>query len=192
MRIKNTLVDMKRWAEHFWAWDLKPIFGKEPPSQWIVGKVNDYFILMQKFTPAVGYLPSCEIEARRPIFPGLSHLHWSKEIHAYVDMSYDAIVELKHAIINIKLEKPNEFVFKTLAEANLNAVLQGLTAEVLPFEDFGKVDYLDFLSYRGTSDIDFNSMYTILVHQFTNSILNELSKEIEKVFNEQCMAASSS
>ena len=185
--VKSWLIDAKRWAEHFWAWDLKPLFGKEQPSQWIVGKLNEHFILMQKFTPVFGYLPGCDVEKhlKRDIMR-LSHLHWSKAIHAYVNVSYDAMNELinesaEELKIN-KPNKPNEFVFKTLAEANFNAVLQGLTDEVLPFEDFGEVDYLDFLPFRGTSDIDLASMHSILVHQFTNAILNELDKEIEKEF----------
>lgn len=194
--IKTALIDAKRWAEHFWAWDLKPLFGKEQPSQWIVGKLNERFILMQKFTPVIGYLPSSKVEKnlRRDIMK-LSHLHWSKAIHAYVNVSYDAMNELiNDSAEELKIKKqnkPNEFVFKTLAEANFNAVLQGLTDEVLPFEDFGEVDYLDFLSFRGTPDIDFASMYTVSIHRFTNSILKELSKEIEKEFNAQCLAISS-
>lgn len=194
--LKFQLIDMKRLVEHFWAWDLKPLLGKEQPSQWIVGKLNEYFILMRKFTPVFGYLPSCSIEKdlKRDIMK-LSHLHWSKAIHAYVNVSYDAMNELinesaEELKIN-KSNKPNEFVFKTLAEANFNAVLQGLTDEVLPFEDFGEVSYLDFLAFRGTPNIDFASMYTVSVHRFTNSILKELSKEIEKKFNEQCLAISS-
>lgn len=27
--IKTVLIDAKRWVEHFWEWDLKPLFGKE-------------------------------------------------------------------------------------------------------------------------------------------------------------------
>lgn len=168
--IKTALIDAKRWAEHFWAWDLKPMFGKEQPSQWIVGKLNEHFILMKKFTLAIGGLPSSRDEKKlRHDVMRLSHLHWSKAIHAYVNVSYDAMNELinESAYKELKIkkqDKPNEFVFKTLAEANFNAVLQGLTDEVLPFEDFGEVDYLDIPSFRGTSDIDFASMYAISVH----------------------------
>lgn len=166
--IKEVLIDTKRLVEHFWAWDLKPIFGKEQPSQWVVGKINGFFILMQKFTPVISCLPSGRIEKnlRRDIIK-FSHLHWSKAIHTYVSVSYDAMNELindsAEALKIKKQNKPNEFVFKTLAEANFNAVLQGLTNEILPFEDFGEVDYLDFLSFRGTPDIDFSSMYATSV-----------------------------
>lgn len=167
--IKTAFIDAKRWAEHFWAWDLKPIFGKEQPSQWVVGKINGFFILMKKFTPVIGYLPSSRDakNLRRDIIK-FSHLHWSKAIHAYVNVSYDAMNELindsAEELKIIKQNKPNEFVFKTLAEANFNAVLQGLTNEVLPFEDFGEVDYLDFLSFRAIPDVDFASMYATPIH----------------------------
>lgn len=57
MSLKSRLVDIKRWAEHFWAWELKPVFGKDVPSQWIVGKIKGKYVLLEKFSTSVGYFP---------------------------------------------------------------------------------------------------------------------------------------
>ena len=181
MSLKTTLSDMKRWAEHFWAWDVKPFFGKEPPSAWIVGKISENYVLMHKFTPVVGYLPSSEIENKySPLARGMPYLKWAKSIHAYVEVVWDAVNEM---VSNKLHNSQNSFVFSSYEEANMNAVLQGLTDNILPFEDFGDYDDFDLLSFKCAKD--FASMYSVSVYQITNSILNDLSKKIEKVYNEQ-------
>lgn len=162
MSLTSLLVDAKRTIEHFWVWDLMPIFGKDIPSNWIVAKMYNKYVLLERFVPVVGYLPSSDeiddkhfrtyhsVSLKKQYYS--ARLRWSKAIHAYVYLSYDTQEEL---ISYIDLSdtplsmfsapsKPAEKnrVFSTYEEANLNAVLQGLTDDVLPYEDFSDSDII--------------------------------------------------
>lgn len=110
---------------------------------------------------------------------------WSKTIHAYVNMCYDALGEMR----DIFLEEPSSaaksksYVFSSYEEANIHAVLQGLADSILPFEDFEKC-----MQLRGfiNCDIDCASIYTVEVKRFTNELLKNLAgmkNELDKISN---------
>ena len=179
MSLKSFLVDAKRITEHFWVWDLMPIFGKDVPSNWIVAKMYNKYVLLKRFIPVVGYLPSsAEIDEKHfRTYHSVSlkkhcysaRLRWSKAIHAYVYLDYDTQAELANYIdlsgtpLSMFSAPPKNIeknrVFSTYEEANLNAVLQGLTDDVLPYEDFSDSSIIGFTN----CDIDFATMYTVEV-----------------------------
>ena len=186
MSLKSRLVDIKRLAEHFWAWDLKPVFGKDVPSQWIVGKIKGKYVLLEKFSPSVGYFPQSDTISTENFFSfGSRRLLWSKTIHAYVNMCYDACSEMTDILLEEPLSaaKSKSYVFSSYEEANMHAVLQGLSDRVIPFEDFEKC-----MQLRGfiNCDIDCASIYIVEVKRFTNELLKNLAgmkNELDKISN---------
>ena len=113
---------------------------------------------------------------------GSRRLLWSKTIHAYVNMCYDALSEMTDMLLEepSSAAKSKSYVFSSYEEANMHAVLQGLADRVLPFEDFEKCMQLrSFIN----CDIDCASMYTVEVQRFTKELLknlDDMNNELDK------------
>ena len=142
-RVKCKLLDIKRSAEHFWYWDLLPIFGKDLPSNAVIAKIYDHYVIMRPYIPVGLELKSSYInEINFLKFPfQYPHLRWAKSIHAYVRLPYATLYNLDITVNGISTSNgimhiKRDGIFSSYEEANLHAVLSGIADDVLPLEDF--------------------------------------------------------